>query len=421
MTPDPTPLATAATAAAAAWPAIWLADLLRYLIAAGLLAVLLAALPAGWLTPRSVRIRQVADGQRRQEIWRSMVTVLVFSWTGTTVMAGAMAGVLQIYADPWQYGTVWLAASLGVMLVLHDTWFYWTHRLMHRPALFGVMHRAHHRSVAPTVWAAYSFSPAEALVQAMYLPVVLLAVPLHPVVVFAWMTLMIVRNVMGHSGTELMPRAWLAGWWGRWCTTTLHHDMHHAHGHHNYALYFTWWDRLCNTEHPQYRAQLQALVDRLPAPRPAAAVLKTLAVTVLVATAAAALPRSAAAADILGEWATQGYSARVLVRPCADAPDRVCGAITWLWEPTDAAGRPVTDSRHPDPARRDKPLVGLDMLHGFRPGATPGTWADGRIYNPEDGRTYGATLKLRTPELLEVQGCVLMFCARQVWRRLPLR
>lgn len=416
MTPDPTPLA----AAAAAWPAIWLADLLRYLIAAGLLAAVLAALPAGWLAARSVRSRQAGGGQRRREFWRSMVTVLVFSATGATVMAGVLAGVLRVYPDPAQYGGAWLAASLGVMLVLHDTWFYWTHRLMHRPALFGAMHRTHHQSVAPTVWAAYSFSPPEALVQALYLPAVLLVLPLHPVVLFAWMTLMIMRNVMGHCGTELMPRAWLAGWWGRWCTTTLHHDMHHAHGHHNYALYFTWWDRLCGTEHPRYREQLDALVARLPVPRPRAALLKTMALTALAVAAAAALPRSAWAADIRGEWATQGYSARVLVRPCADAPDRLCGAITWLWAPTDAAGRPVTDSRHPDPARRDAPLVGLDMLHGFRPG-TPGTWIDGRIYNPEDGRTYGATLKLRTPELLEVQGCVLMFCARQVWRRLPLR
>jgi sterol desaturase/sphingolipid hydroxylase (fatty acid hydroxylase superfamily) len=73
---------------------------------------------------------------------------------------------------------------------------------------------------------------------------------------------MIVRNVLGHAGVELLPRSWLAGWWGRWFTTTLHHDLHHAHGRLNYGLYFTFWDRLCGTEHPDYRRRLLQLADR---------------------------------------------------------------------------------------------------------------------------------------------------------------
>ncbi|MBI5277215.1 MAG: sterol desaturase family protein [Burkholderiales bacterium] len=51
--------------------------------------------------------------------------------------------------------------------------------------------------------------------------------------------------------------------WGRWLTTTLHHEMHHAYGRHNFGLYFTWWDRWCGTEHPEYRARLAKLVADL--------------------------------------------------------------------------------------------------------------------------------------------------------------
>jgi lathosterol oxidase len=101
--------------------------------------------------------------------------------------------------------------------------------------------------------------PWFAALQAVFLPLTLLVLPLHPTVIFVFLAYMIVRNVLGHAGVELMPRSWLGGWWGRWFTTTLHHDLHHAGGRFNYGLYFTFWDRLCGTEHPQYQARLLAL------------------------------------------------------------------------------------------------------------------------------------------------------------------
>lgn len=246
--------------AAQAWPMIWLLDLLRYLIGVAAVLAALDLASAHWLGRRVVRIRPVAADQRWREFLRSLRTVVIFSLVGTSVFVGYRMGIHRVYEDPLAYGWIWLAASLPVVVVLHDTWFYWTHRLMHSPRLFGKVHRTHHLSVAPTPWTSYSFSSAEAFVQALFLPVVLLVVPVHQAVLFAWMIWMVLRNVMGHSGTELLPRRWLAGWWGRWLTTTLHHEMHHAYGHANYALYFTWWDRWCGTEHPEYRTRLAAHV-----------------------------------------------------------------------------------------------------------------------------------------------------------------
>jgi lathosterol oxidase len=253
-------------AAVAAWPAIWLADLLRYLIVAGGFVAALAWAPAAWRARRTVRIRQVARGQPLREFGHSMLTVLVFSLVGASVLLGYHAGWMKIYMEPGAHGWPWLVASLFVMVVAHDAWFYWTHRLMHHRRLFGWTHRTHHGSLAPTPWTAYSFAPAEALVQALFLPLFLLFLPVHKVVAFLWMAHMIVRNVAGHTGVELVPRSWLAGWWGRWLTTTLHHEMHHAHGHANYGLYFAWWDRSCGTEHPAYRDGLWALAGRLHQP-----------------------------------------------------------------------------------------------------------------------------------------------------------
>lgn len=140
----------------------------------------------------------------------------------------------------------------------------------------------------------------------------------------------------------------------------------------------------------------------------------------LASVAAGLALQHALADDVpLGEWATQGSSARVQIRTCAHAADRLCGTIVWLWEPFDKRGHPMTDSRNADPTKRGMPLIGLQLLSDFSQGSQPGTWMGGSIYNPEDGRTYSATMRLRGLDVLEVEGCVLFLCSRQVWRRLP--
>lgn len=242
---------------------------MRYLVPAALVALALAFLPGHWRSRRSVQEHVPAPGQRRREFLNSMLTVLIFSANGALIFAGAKAGVLRLYTDMAERGWTYAALSLIALVLAHDTWFYWTHRLLHQRWVFQWSHRTHHRSVAPTPWAAYSFAPAEAATQAVFLTLILLVLPLHPLVIFVFLVHMIVRNVLGHVGVELIPRAWLAGWWGRWLTTTLHHDLHHSQGRHNYGLYFRWWDRWCATEHPAYQAGLAGLVRRL-APLPEA-------------------------------------------------------------------------------------------------------------------------------------------------------
>ena len=48
-----------------------------------------------------------------------------------------------------------------------------------------------------------------------------------------------------------------------------------------------------------------------------------------------------------------------------------------------------------------------------------GSWADGRIYNPEDGKTYQATMRLVDANTLQVRGYVLLpiFGTTRTWTR----
>ena len=117
----------------------------------------------------------------------------------------------------------------------------------------------HHLSRTPTPWAAYSFSIPEAIVQGAFVPLFLAFVPMHEIGLFVFLAVQIVRNVMGHAGTEVHPAAFGPGRWLGWNNTTTHHDLHHETGRYNYGLYFRWWDKLMGTEHPDYRRKFESI------------------------------------------------------------------------------------------------------------------------------------------------------------------
>jgi len=120
---------------------------------------------------------------------------------------------------------------------------------------------------------------------------------------------------------------------------------------------------------------------------------------------------------LIGTWATQGYGAQVLITPCGNAEEQLCGQITWLWTDRDAEGRLLTDKQNPAIHLRDRPLVGTTIFRNFARHSN-GRWQGEGIYNPEDGNTYAASLKPRADGTLSVTGCVLgIFCQTQIWRR----
>jgi hypothetical protein len=42
---------------------------------------------------------------------------------------------------------------------------------------------------------------------------------------------------------------------------------------------------------------------------------------------------------------------------------------------------------------------------------------DGQIYNSENGKTYTGNISLSSPDVLRVEGCLLIFCGGQDWAR----
>lgn len=245
-----------------AWPHVALHDLLKYLLAASGLVLALRLAPGAWVALRRLQPRLPRPEDIRRELRHSASTVLIFSISGTIIVTGAEYGLFRVYRDIAELGWPYLLASIVALVIAHDTYFYWTHRLMHTKRLFRLFHRAHHLSRTPTPWAAYAFAPAEAIVQAAFLPLALLVLPAQGSAILLFTVHMILRNVLGHCGLAVESDRMLQGAWARWMTTTAHHDLHHEVGRHNYGLYFVWWDRLMGTEHPEYRARLREIALR---------------------------------------------------------------------------------------------------------------------------------------------------------------
>jgi sterol desaturase/sphingolipid hydroxylase (fatty acid hydroxylase superfamily) len=212
-----------------------------------------------------LRHRRVAPsdptaGQVRREIAYSLRSIAVFGFVTLAVIVAARAGLTRLYGRVQEYGWGWFFVSIGVMIVLHDTYFYWTHRLMHHRLLYRLVHRTHHRSISPTPWAAYAFSPAEALVQAGIGPLIVFSIPTHPLAFTAFMVWQITFNVLGHCGYEIFPGWFLRSPLGWFLNLVTHHAQHHEKFRANYGLYFNVWDRLMGTNHRDYESRFQEAV-----------------------------------------------------------------------------------------------------------------------------------------------------------------
>jgi uncharacterized protein (DUF2147 family) len=133
----------------------------------------------------------------------------------------------------------------------------------------------------------------------------------------------------------------------------------------------------------------------------------TLIATCLLAVAS--IP--ALAADPRGTWFTEEQQSQVRIGECG-------GTIVALKEPLDPkTGRPWTDEHNPDPGKRNRPLIGVEVVLGMKPAG-----ADkraGQLYNASDGKTYSGNLTMIGGNTIKVQGCVMggLVCKTQTWTR----
>jgi uncharacterized protein (DUF2147 family) len=122
-----------------------------------------------------------------------------------------------------------------------------------------------------------------------------------------------------------------------------------------------------------------------------------------------------------GIWYTKDNESIIKVQPCEDAHDggTFCGTLIWLKVPNETDGSPKLDKLNKDPAKKDKPMIGLVILQNMT--ADNDHWT-GKAYNPDDGKLYDITFKVKTDKTendqADLRGCILGFlCQTETFNR----
>lgn len=235
----------------------------RYFFIAGIAFLIFYVLFNRKLFYKKIQHRTPRIKDYSREIIYSAITICIFAAVPVLILKNpAIAPHTSYYARIDQYGWFYFFLAFPLMFVMHDTYFYWTHRLMHHKKLFTSFHLVHHHSTNPSPWAAYSFHPLEALVEAGIFVVFLFTIPIHQLHLFIFFLVMIIYNVYGHLGYEIYPKGFNRHWIGRWINTSVNHNLHHQHFKGNYGLYFTFWDRLMGTIRSDYNQKFEEVTSR---------------------------------------------------------------------------------------------------------------------------------------------------------------
>lgn len=107
------------------------------------------------------------------------------------------------------------------------------------------------------------------------------------------------------------------------------------------------------------------------------------------------------AQDVDGTWQTEtsdeGAYLHVRIADCASKPEEKCGHIVGVF-----------NSDNQD--IKGKPIIWAMKGNGEN------AWSGGRIWAPDDDKTYRSKMSLNG-NTLSVEGCVAVFCRGQVWKR----
>jgi lathosterol oxidase len=235
----------------------------RYFLAAGIAFLMGYVILRNKVKAKKIQSRFPENKDYFREIGYSISTILIFALVPLLILKNdAIRPYTQFYTDIRQHGTFYFIAAFPIMLILHDSYFYWTHRLMHHPAIFRYFHLVHHKSTNPSPWAAYSFHPLEAIVEAGIFPLLLFVVPIHTLHLFIFFIFMILYNVYGHLGYELYPKNFSRHPIGKWINTSVNHNQHHQYFKGNYGLYFLFWDRIMGTIRKDYEDRFEEVKSK---------------------------------------------------------------------------------------------------------------------------------------------------------------
>ncbi len=122
--------------------------------------------------------------------------------------------------------------------------------------------------------------------------------------------------------------------------------------------------------------------------------------------------------NLVGYWLTEDGESQIRIFKATNG--KFFGSIEWIEEPLNELGKPKVDDKNPDKALHSRPILGLQILKDFTFDASKKEWAGGTIYDPDNGKTYDAFMRLEGNNVMKLRGFVLgmRFLGREAtWTR----
>ncbi len=102
--------------------------------------------------------------------------------------------------------------------------------------------------------------------------------------------------------------------------------------------------------------------------------------------------------DIVGIWNTEDKDGKIKIYK---EHNKYYGKLVWYKNDPDV---PEYDVKNPDPELRKRKKIGMVLLSDFV--FDKDQWGDGKIYDPQTGKTYSCIIKLNDNKTLFVRGYI---------------
>lgn len=117
--------------------------------------------------------------------------------------------------------------------------------------------------------------------------------------------------------------------------------------------------------------------------------------------------------SMIGYWMTS--QSIVLTEKCEI---ELCATIEYIFIGDEKDQKSITDTKNRDRSLRERSIVGINLISGFKYIEDVKKLSGGRIYDPGRGRTFKSNIYLLENGNLKVEGCLLNVCGHEVWKPL---
>ncbi|CAD8140859.1 unnamed protein product [Paramecium octaurelia] len=180
--------------------------------------------------------------KKRREVWKS---------TSINMCLGVLMCILDTLLSPLirndidSFPTIFeMIWQIVFSMLIEDTCFYWTHRTLHSPKLYSIIHKKHHEFYTSVSYAAIYTHPIEYMfgnVIPVFIGQKILGNKMHIATLQLWLLFRIGETIDGHSGYEF---SWSPYRLLPFSSSAESHNYHHSHNVGNYGSFFVFWDTI---------------------------------------------------------------------------------------------------------------------------------------------------------------------------------